>query len=122
MRSFEIPLDNWTKNCVISNIAGGTKLYIPIVILSTDDNIKLTKKLNEGFKIPAYWNKHKTKIESKLLNNNNATRFSFGASFQGVKRLFVFAFNNTTVNAANNPINLIITLKETVTENIFFKE
>ena len=57
-RSFEIPLINckihlelnWTKNCVMSNIDGATtfkitdtKLYVPIVTLSTKDNVELTK-------------------------------------------------------------------------------
>ena len=59
---------NWTKNCVMSSIAGNTtfkitntKSYAPIVTLSSKDNVKLTKQLNEGFKRPVYWNKHKTK-------------------------------------------------------------
>ena len=33
-----------------------TKLYSPIVTLSTKDNVKLTKQSNEGFKRPVYWN------------------------------------------------------------------
>ena len=33
--------------------------------------------------------------------------FSLDASFQGVRRLFVLVFNNTSVNDANNPINNI---------------
>ena len=56
----------------MSDIAGettfkirNTKLYVPIVTLSTKDNVNLTKQLNEGFKRPVYWNEHKTKIESK---------------------------------------------------------
>ena len=59
---------NWTKNCVMSSIAGNTtfkitntKSYAPIVTLSSKDNVKLTKQLNEGFKRPVYWNKYKTK-------------------------------------------------------------
>ena len=52
-----------------------TKLYVPIVTLSTKDNVKLIKQLNEGFKRPVYWNKFKTKIESKNLDNENPTRF-----------------------------------------------
>ena len=36
-----------------------TKLYVPIVTLSTKDNMKLTKQLNEGFKKPVYWNEYK---------------------------------------------------------------
>ena len=59
---------NWTKYCVMFNIAGAstfktrnTKLYVPIVTLSTKDNVNLTKQLNEGFKRPVYWNEYKTK-------------------------------------------------------------
>ena len=62
---------NWNKNCVLSSTDGertfkitNTRLHVPIVPLSTKDNVKLTKKLNEGFKRPVYWNEYKTKLES----------------------------------------------------------
>ena len=42
-----------------------TKLYVPIVTLSTEDNVYLTKQLNEGFKRPVYWNECKSEIETK---------------------------------------------------------
>ena len=91
----------------MSNIDGNTtfkitntKSYVPIVTLSIKDNVKLTEQLNEEFKWPVYWNKYKTKIESKKLDNNNLTRF-----YQGVRRLFLHAFNNTTVDVANIPVN-----------------
>ena len=49
---------NWTKNCVMSSVAGvtafqitSTKLYVPIVTLSTKGNVNLTKRLNEGFRV-----------------------------------------------------------------------
>ena len=32
-----------------------TKLYVPIVTLSTKHNVNLTKQLNEGFKRLVYW-------------------------------------------------------------------
>ena len=64
--------------------------------------MKLVKLLEEGFKRPVYWNEYQTKID-----NNNLTRFPLDASFQGVKRLFVLAFNNTTVTVPNNPIDNI---------------
>ena len=76
---------NWTKNCVISNTSEditfkitSTKLYVPIVTLSTKDNVNLTKQLNEGFKRSVYWNEYKSKVETKEMepnNNQNATRF-----------------------------------------------
>ena len=35
------------------------KLYVPIVTLSAEGNVKLSKLLSEGFKRPVYWNKNK---------------------------------------------------------------
>ena len=75
-----------------------TKLYVPIVTLSTK-----TRQLNEGFKKSVYWNKYKSKIESKEADKNNLTRFPFDPSFQGTNRLFVLAFNSTTENDIEVP-------------------
>ena len=36
-----------------------TKFYVPIVTLSTKDNVNLTKQLDERFKISVYWNEYK---------------------------------------------------------------
>ena len=108
-RSLEMPLINckihlelnWSKDCVMSTIADttfkitNTKLYVPLVTLSSKDNVKLVKLLEEGFKRPVYWNEYQTKIETRNLDNNNLTRFPLDASFQGVRRLFVLAFDNT---------------------------
>ena len=35
-----------------------TKLYAPIVTLSSKNNVKLVKLLEEGFKRPVYWNEY----------------------------------------------------------------
>ena len=72
-----------------------TKLYVPIVTLSTKDNVNLTKRLNEGFNRSVYWNEYKSKIETKEADANNLKRLPVDASFQGVNRLFVPAFDNT---------------------------
>ena len=72
-----------------------TKLYVPVVSLSTKDNVNLTKQLNEGFKRSVYWNEYRSKIETKTVDDNNVVRFPLDASFQGVNRLFVLAFDNT---------------------------
>ena len=71
-----------------------TKLFALIVTLSSKDNVKLVKLL-EGYKTPVYWNGYQIKIETKNLDNKNLTRFPLDASFQGVRRLFVLAFDNT---------------------------
>ena len=102
---------NWTKDCVMSTIADttfkitNTKLYIPIVTLSSKGHVKLVKLLEKGFKRPVYWNEYQTKIETRDLDDHNLTRFPIDASFQGVRRLFVLAFNNTTADDDNDAIN-----------------
>ena len=64
-RTLEIPLTNCeinliltcSEDCVISSATGATKfkitdtkLYVPVVILSTQDNEKLLQQWNSGFK------------------------------------------------------------------------
>ena len=74
---------NWSKDCVMSTIADTTfktMLYVPIVTLSSKDNVKLVKLLEEGFKRPVYWNEYQTKIKARELGNNNFTRFPLDAS------------------------------------------
>ena len=75
------------------------KLYVPVVTLSIEDNSKLTKLLSEGFKSSIYWNKYKV-IPNKAYNQNNYIRELLDASYQGVKRLFVLASENT----GDNPV------------------
>ena len=90
-----------------------TKLYFPIVTLSTKGNVNLTKQLNEGFKRSFYWNEYKSKIETKEADANNLKRVplriqfrvtSSGATVDGLSLfccyccclfvyLFVFPFN-----------------------------
>ena len=84
----------------MSNIADttlkitSTKLYVPIVTLSSKGNVKLVKLLQEGFKRSVYWNECRTKIETRDLHNSNLTRFPLNSSFQVVRRLFVLPFEN----------------------------
>ena len=76
-----------------------TKLQVPIVTLSSKDNEKLVKLLEDGFNRSIYWNEYQTKIETKNLDNNNFTRFPLDASFQGIRRLFLLVFGNTEEGA-----------------------
>ena len=84
----------------LSNLVGAStftitdvKRYVPIVTLSTEDNVKLSKLLSEGFKRPVYWNKHKI-IPNKTRDENDYIRERLDASYHGVKRLFVLAYRN----------------------------
>ena len=85
-----------------------TKLYVPIVTLSTKDNTNLTKQLNEGFKRTIYWNQYVSKPFPETPHKKTGiTRFALDAAFQGVNRLFVLVFEDTRANDpaiyANNP-------------------
>ena len=55
----------WSSACVITNSTGAgtfrideTKLYVPVVTLSTQDNAKLVQQLKFGFKRTVDWNKY----------------------------------------------------------------
>ena len=59
----------WNENCTLPSKNSNsvfaitdTKLYVPIVTLSAEDNVKLSKLLGEGFKRSIYWNKYKVMI------------------------------------------------------------
>ena len=111
-RTLEMPLINcqidlifsWSANCVIVStyVANqnttfaitDTKLYVPVVTLSTQDNAKLLEQLKSDFKRVINWYKHLSKPE--LLAQNPDLNHLVEPIFQGVNRLFVLAFENDT--------------------------
>ena len=118
-RSLEMPLINctvevslkWIENCVLTTAAYANKaifkrtdakLYVPIVTLSIEEYSKSTKLLNKGFKRPIYWNEYKVTpnkiVEIPDANDVKHIRELLDSSCQGVKRLFVLAYNNTAGN------------------------
>ena len=98
---------NWIEKCVLTTFADANKvtfkisdakLYVPIVLLLAEDNAKSSKILAVGFKRPVYWKKYKV-IDNISVNNANNNeekpiRQLLDSSYQGVKRLFVLAYNN----------------------------
>ena len=112
--SLELPLINckielllkWHGNSILSSsgIAAtfaitDTKLYVPIVTLKTEDNAKLSKLLNEGFKRSIYWNKYKIIFKNY---NNEYIRERLDASFQGVNKLFVLPYASGDITNENS--------------------
>ena len=95
----------WYERCLLTVANTATfkitdaKLYVPIVTLSAEDNTKLSKLLDEGFKRPVYGNKYKvidnTVVEIATANSEKCIRELLDLSYQGVKRLFVLAYDNT---------------------------
>ena len=98
--NFEVSLfSTWSSTCVITNSTGegrftitDTKLYVPVVTLSTQDNAKLLQQLKSGFKRTINWNKYESNI--KTFAQNRYLNYLINPSFQGVNRLFVLSFEN----------------------------
>ena len=115
-RSLEMPLMNckiklnstWKKECVLSTddgnavfIINDTKLYVPVVTLSKEDQ-DFTEQQNKGFQRSIYWNEYKTK---ELTENADANVFKYinlDPSLQGVNRLFVMAYNSANNQPTRN--------------------
>ena len=106
-KTFEIPLINcevnliltWSPTCVISSATGEikfkiteTKLYVPVVTLSTQDNAKLLQQLKSGFKRTINLNKYESNI--KTFAQNRYLNHLIYPSFQGVNKLFILSFEN----------------------------
>ena len=97
----------WSSTCVITNSTGvgtfeitDTKLYVPIVTLSTKENAKLLQQLKSGFKGVINWNKYLSKPE--LLRRNANLNYLTEPSFQGLNRLFIIAFQNDTQRTSHS--------------------
>ena len=109
-RTLEMPLINcevnliltWSSTCVLVSPNNAnqvatfaitdTKLYVPVVTLSTQENTKFFQQLKSGLKRVINWNKYLSKPE--LLAQNPNLNHLVEPSFQGVNRLFVLAFEN----------------------------
>ena len=89
--SCEVSLElKWNKTCVITsqqlgvNLDGGNtaaptnatlaindcKLYIPVVTVSKDDEIKLLTNLKSGFTREIEWNKYRSQMTTEAISNN----------------------------------------------------
>ena len=88
-RSLEMPLSNckiklnltWKKECVLLTgdgeavfIINDTKLHVPVVTLSKEDNKDFIEQQNEGFQRSVYWNEYKTK---EINENADANVFKY---------------------------------------------
>ena len=127
-RAWNIPLINceveliltWSKNCVLADMttrhAEGdnpaivaptglefkitdTKLYVPVVSLSKENDIKLLEQLKSGFKRTIKWNKYRSQMTVQPQNNNLNYLIDL-PTFKNVNRLFVLWF--TRDNAGDN--------------------
>ena len=104
----------WSSTCVLvaTNIPNqnatfaitDTKLYVPVVTLSTQENTKFLQQLKSGFKRIIHRNKYL--LKSELLAQNPNLNHLVEPSFQGVNRLFVLAFENDNHRSSARRYNL----------------
>ena len=70
----------WSANCVIVSTKNAnqnatfaityTRVYVPVVTLSTQENAKLLQQLKSGFRTVLNWNKYLSKPELLAQNPN----------------------------------------------------
>ena len=99
----------WKKECVLSAadddavfIINDTKLYVPVVTLSKEDNKDFIEQQNKGFQRSIYWNKYKTKEQTENADANAVKYINLDPSFQGVNRLFIMAYNRANGQPTRN--------------------
>ena len=106
-KTLEMPLINyeinllltWSENYVISSTTGvtkcritDTKLFVPVVTLSTQDNAKLLQQLKSGFKRTINWNNYQPKISTE--RQNQYLDYLIDPSFRGVNNRLNLSFEN----------------------------
>ena len=63
------------------------KLYVPVVTLSINDNIKFLENIKQGFKRKISWNKYRSEITTQPENDN--LDYLIHLTFRNINRLFV---------------------------------
>ena len=116
-RSLEMPLINckiklnltWKKECVLSTddgnavfIINNTKLYVPVVTLSKEDNKDFIEQQKKVFQRSIYWNVYKIKETNEYADANVFKYINLDPSFQGVNRLFFMAYNRANGQPTRN--------------------
>ena len=69
-----------------------TKLYVPVVTLSTKDDNNFLEQLKSGFKRTIKWNKYRSEMTNQTKTNH--LNHLIDPTFIKVNRLFVLSFKN----------------------------
>ena len=72
-----------------------TKLYVPVVTLSKENDIKLLEQLKTRFKKTIKWNKYRSQMTIQPQNNN--LNYLIDPTFTNVNRLFVLSFERNII-------------------------
>ena len=102
----------WSINCIITSLEKrvitntrrdtppanatfkitDTKLYVPVVTLSSENDKTLLEQLSTGFKRIIKWSKYRSEMTNQTQNNN--LNYFIDPTFTKVNRLFVLSFEN----------------------------
>ena len=69
-----------------------TKLYVPVVTLSNNDNIKYLENVKQGFKRTISQNKYRSETTTQPRINN--LDYLIDPTHRNINRLFVLSFKN----------------------------
>ena len=69
-----------------------TKLYVPVVTLSTEDDNNFLEQLKVGFKRTIKWNKYRSEMNNHTKTNN--LNYLIDPTYNKVNRLFILSFEN----------------------------
>ena len=93
---------SWSANCVITDSSDegafattDTKLYVPVVTLSTQDSTKLLKQLKSGFKGTVIRRKYQSKVSTHT--QIQYLDYLIDPNFQGNNRMLVLSFEDNVV-------------------------
>ena len=87
-----------------------TKLYVPVVTLSKENDVKFLEQLKTGFKETIKWNKYRSQMTIQPQNNN--LNYLVDPTFTNVNRLFILSF--TRNNAGDNRNSFYIIMYQTL--------
>ena len=123
---------NWIEDCILSSAGDSSKFktidakwHVPIVTLSTKDNVNLIKQLSDGFKRSVDWSSYQI-TPAKVTEKGKKMYELLSASFGGVKRLFVLAYfiaedaYNNEAGIKNNR-NYFLPIGENKNYNVFIE-
>ena len=93
------------------------KLYVPVVTLFTNGNIKYLENIKQGFERTISWNKYRSEITTQPKNNN--LDYLIDPTFKNNNRLFVLSFTNGDDNSTKHSFDqyfmLLVEIKDSNT-------
>ena len=114
---------NWLWSLSYSNLASkmfaitDRNIYVPVVTLLTQDNVKLLDELKWGFKTTTNWDKYQSK--ATIETRSQYLDYLIDPNFQEENRLFVSSLENNT-HQTSYKLHFLQTVEITVLNFIIF--